>query len=99
MFRFHVDQRKMEHLVEQQGGQGFELIGIGGVLCARGIRIRSNLVRLMLGNSDLSLIENVNIVEHFRRLIVVVLIFFVQLFQFHQIGFQLIVLFQLFISD
>ena len=91
MFRLHVDQREIEHLVEQQSGQGFELVGIDGGL-------GSNLVRLMLGNSDLGLIENVHVVQHFRRLLVVLMKLFVQLFQFHQIGFQLIVLLQLFVS-
>ena len=89
MFRFHVHQRQVQHLVEEQRRQWLEWLLLV-------FRLDESIVSR---NGQLSLIEHVDVVQQLTGVVVVSIVFVVQLLEFEQVLFQLLVLVVLLLSD
>ena len=89
MFRFHVHERQVQHLVEEQRRQRLERLLLV-------FRLDECIVSR---DGQLSLIEHVDVVQQLTGVVVVSIVFVVQLLEFEQILFQLLVLVVLLLGD
>lgn len=88
VFRFEIDQRQMQRFVQQQRGQLLELIDVDGIV-VRGTGLASFARRAVFSHRQLRLVENLDVVEHFRRVLVVLAVLFVELLEFADLVFEL----------